>query len=197
MTERIGLSIGATNFAAVASRGATATRRSVLTLYRHRPPELGVPFQNPDIDRRGQVLTDFVDRVGNPVRLVASDGSAHRADALVADALCALMYAIADGLPPAQPATVALAALPEWSAAAGAVPLMPDAAAGLNALAHQPGLPARGVVALCDFAGTGTSVTLADAGDGLRPIGPTAPHRPLRRSDRPRVAQTRSRRRSR
>ncbi len=195
MTEGVGLSIGATTMGAVDSRRATATRRSVLTVYRRRPPELGVPSENPSIDQRGLVITDFVDRVGDPVGIVAADGSVHHAGALTADALCALMYTITDGLPPAQPAAVAfpahwsasavgalrraLAALPEWSVAADALPVISDVQAALTALAREPGLPARGVVALCDFGGTGTSVTLADAGDGLRPIGPTVRHTDL------------------
>lgn len=192
MTEGVGLSIGATAMGAVAPHRATATRRPVLTLYRHRPPELGVPSENPNIDPRGLVITDFVDRVGDPVGILAADGSVHRADALAADALCALMYTITDGLPPAQPAAVAfpahwsaqavgalrraLAALPEWSAAADSVPVISDAAAALAALAHEPGLPTRGVVALCDFGGTGSSITLADAGNDLRQIGLTVRH---------------------
>ena len=32
------------------------------------------------------------------------------------------------------------------------------------------------MVALCDFGGTGTSITLADAADGYRPIGTTVRH---------------------
>ena len=54
--------------------------------------------------------------------------------------------------------------------------LISDAAAALNSLQAEPGLPTRGVVALCDFGGTGTSITLADAADGYRPIGATVRH---------------------
>ena len=37
----------------------------------------------------------------------------------------------------------------------------------------DPGLPTRGVVALCDVGGSGASITLADAANGYQPIGPT------------------------
>ena len=42
-----------------------------------------------------------------------------------------------------------------------------------TALRAHPGLPSRGVVVLCDFGGTGTSITLADAARDFAPIGPT------------------------
>ena len=41
MTQGVGLSVGATKFAAVIPGCAAVTRQSVLTLYRHRPPEVG------------------------------------------------------------------------------------------------------------------------------------------------------------
>ena len=42
--------------------------------------------------------------------------------------------------------------------------LIPDAAAALFAVRANPGIPARGTVAVCDFGGSGTSITL----DGRR-----------------------------
>ena len=47
MAEAAGLSVGATRFAGVQQGGAAVTRQSVLTLYHQRPPELGVPGENP------------------------------------------------------------------------------------------------------------------------------------------------------
>lgn len=191
MTGGLGLAIGATNLTAVAVGRAAVTRSPVLTLYPHRPPEVGVPAENPNLTERGLVITDFVDRVGDPVGLVASDGSTHRADTLLVDALRALLYALTRGRPPDEPVGVtypahwrtaavdalrtALASVDEF---AGSNPagLVPDASASLTALQDDPGVPTRGVIALCDFGGTGTSITLADAANGFAPVGPTVRH---------------------
>ena len=43
----------------------------------------------------------------------------------------------------------------------------------MTALQNDPGVPTRGVIALCDFGGTGTSITLVDAGAGYAPLGAT------------------------
>jgi hypothetical protein len=190
MADGVGLSVGATNLAAVVV-GRTAVMRSpVITLYPHRPPEVGVPSENPNLNERGLIIADFTERVGDPVGIVASDGSTHRADALLADALRAMLFAVGRGGPvgvtyPAhwRPSAVdalrnALAAVPEFSRPQ-APPLVSDATAALTALQNDPGLPTRGVVALCDFGGTGTSITLADAANGLAPIGPTVRHADL------------------
>jgi len=80
------LSISSTNLAAVSADDAII-RKPVLTLFRQRPPEVGVPSENPKLDEPGFVITDFVDRVGDPVAIEAADGSAHRSEALAADAL--------------------------------------------------------------------------------------------------------------
>src|SRR6478752_1057751 len=102
MSDGVGLSVGATNLAAVVI-GRTAVRRSpVLTLYPHRPPEVGVPSENPNLAERGLIVTDFVDRVGDPVPIVAADGSSHRAEILLAQALQSLLSALTGGGPPAE-----------------------------------------------------------------------------------------------
>jgi hypothetical protein len=166
----------------------------VLTLYPHRPPEVGVPSENPNLNERGLIITDFVDRVGDPVAIVASDGSTHHADALLADALRAMLYAVGRGRPPGGPVAVthpahwrpaavdalrhALAAIPEFGHPAPA-PLVSDATAAMVALQDNPGVPTRGFVALCDFGGTGTSITLVAASTGFQPIGPTIRHADL------------------
>jgi hypothetical protein len=164
----VGLSVGATTLAAVTPDNSV-TRAPVVTL------------------PGGLVINDFVDRVGDPVGIVASDGSVHQAATLLADSLRSLAYAATSGrpLPPAtaitypahwRPSAVealraAIRQIPEW--AADEPVLIPDTTAALTALAASPGLPTRGVVALCDFGGSGTSVTLVD---GLAPIGPTLRH---------------------
>ena len=194
MTDGVGLSVGATNLAAVVV-GRTALRRTpVLTRFGHRPPEVGVPSENPQLNERGLILTDFVDRVGDPVGIVAADGSTHRADVVLADALRAMLLAVGGGRPPAgsvavthpahwRPAAVealrsALATMPEF-ARPNAAPVVSDAAAALTALQDDPGLPTRGIVALCDFGGTGTSITLVDAGNGFTQVAPTVRHTDL------------------
>ena len=48
--------------------------------------------------------------------------------------------------------------------------LVSDAVAALTALNANPGLPGRGVVALLDFGGGGTSITLADAASTFEPV---------------------------
>jgi hypothetical protein len=194
MADGLGLSVGATNLAAVVVGRTAVTRSPVVTLYPHRPTEVGVPSENPNLNERGLIITDFTERVGDPVGIVAADGSTHQADALLADALRAMLFAVGRGQPPATPVGVtypahwrppavealrgALAGIPEFSRPTPA-PLVSDATAALTALQNDPGLPTRGAVALCDFGGTGTSITVADAATGFQPIGPTVRHADL------------------
>src|SRR5690242_17171905 len=106
MSDGVGLSVGATNLAAVVVGRAAVRRSAVLTRFPHRPPEVGVPSENPYLDERGLIITDFVDRVGDPVGIVAADGSSHRADAVLADALRAMLHTVGGGRPPAGPVAV-------------------------------------------------------------------------------------------
>ncbi|ANW65574.1 hypothetical protein BCA37_20175 [Mycobacterium sp. djl-10] len=186
----VGLSIGATGVAAVTSDTAVV-RAPVLTLTEQQLPVVGTPEENPQRRATAQdrVLADFVDRVGDPVGILASDGSSHRGERVLAEALRSLTR-LAGGLrPQVRPAVTypahwrprevdalrtALCDVPEWTATA--VPLIPDATAAATALHRTPGLPTRGVIALCDFGGSGTSITLLDAAAGYRPIGPTVRH---------------------
>ena len=186
----LGLSVGATNLAAVTVERAV-TRKPVLTLYRQRPAEVGVPSENPMLDEPGLVISDFVDRVGDPDDIVVADGTTHRSETLVADALRALSYAVTDGraLPDAVAVThpahwgptavdsvrVALGRVSEWSR--GPLTLLPDSVAALMALQANPGVPNRGIIAVCDFGGTGTTVALLDAADGYRAVGPAVRYR--------------------
>ncbi|MGZ5379035.1 MAG: Hsp70 family protein, partial [Mycobacterium sp.] len=116
MSDGVGLSIGATRLAAVVVGRAALTRTSVLTRFPHRPSEVGVPSENPNLNERGLILTDFVDRVGDPVGIVAADGSTHRADGVLADALRALLLTLTGGRPPAEPVAVSYPA--HWHQAA-------------------------------------------------------------------------------
>ncbi|MFN8033158.1 MAG: Hsp70 family protein [Mycobacterium sp.] len=165
----LGLSVGATTLTAVTA-DRTLTRRPVIAL-------------------GGLVLADVVDRVGDPVGLVAPDGSVHPAEGVLADALRDLAYTATAGRPlpttaityPAHWRTGAVEALrralrriPEWTADEPL--LVADAAAAATALQADPGLPTRGVTALCDFGGSGSSITLLDPASGYRPIAPTVRH---------------------
>ncbi|SOX54800.1 hypothetical protein MAAFP003_3479 [Mycobacterium ahvazicum] len=190
-TPALGLSIGATNFAAVTADQAI-TRKPVMTLFRERLPEIGVPSENPRLDQPGLVITDFVDRVGDPIGIVAADGSVHRSDVLAADGLRALAYAATNGAGLPENVAVthpahwgsnavdalgsALSRVPEWANRERPLTLIPDAAATLFAARANPGIPARGTVAVCDFGGSGSSITLMDAAGDYQPIAPTVRH---------------------
>ncbi|WP_406815146.1 Hsp70 family protein [Mycobacterium sp. M23085] len=190
----LGLSIGATNLAAVTSDNAI-TRKPVLTLYPDRPAEIGIPAENPRLQGPGVVLTGFVNRVGDPRGVVAIDGSVHRSEVLVADGLRALAYAASGGraLPDDIAVTypahweshavealgAALGEIPEWSRRARPILLIPDAAAALLAVRTNPGIPPHGTVALCDFGGSGTNITLMHADGDYRALAPTVRHRDL------------------
>lgn len=188
MSDPHGLSIGTTNLVAARVGLPPVTRRSVLTLYGHRPAEVGLPSDNPNLTEPGLVLRGFVERIGDPVPLVAVDGSSHQADQLLVEALGAMTDA-AGGLGPASDVVIAVPAY--WApntvraleaalrgnrklAPAGVAPrLISDAVAALTALQVNPGLSIGGTVALLDFGGSGTSITLADAAAGFGPIAET------------------------
>ncbi|CDO31544.1 Hsp70 family protein [Mycolicibacterium porcinum] len=173
MRDCLGLSVGATNLVAIADH-APLVRRAVLTVSAQHGPVVGVPSSADD----GLVFTDFVGRVGDPVPLVAPDGSTHHAELLLAGAVEALTRESS----PAHRPDVSVVTVPaHWSSAAvdsarramPGVRVVPDSVAALTAIQAHPGLPARGVVALCDFGGSGTSLTLADASAGFATIGQT------------------------
>ncbi|MDT5328556.1 MAG: hypothetical protein QOF25_5708, partial [Mycobacterium sp.] len=182
MSDALGLSVGTTNLVAASGSSAPITRRSVLTLFNDRGPEVG---EYSGSNQPRLVLTGFVERVGDPVPLVASDGSSHRGEIVLVEALDGMARAVGGGSPvtiavPAHwgPGVVdalrsALRAKP--GLAPGGVPptLVPDSGAALAGLRAAPGLPPDGVVVLCDFGASGTSITLADAGAGLAIIGDT------------------------
>jgi actin-like ATPase involved in cell morphogenesis len=181
----LGLSIGATNLAAVTADRAV-TRKPVLTLYDQRSPEVGVPGENPKLNEPGLVISDFVERAGDPTGIAAADSNTHRSETLVADALRALAYTATDGrpLPDAVAVThpahweavavdsvgVALSRVSEWSR--GRLALLPDSTAALFALRLNPGLPTSGTVAVCDFGGSGATISLVDAANGYQAIVP-------------------------
>src|SRR3954454_25179703 len=94
MSDGVGLSVGATNLTAVVVGRTAVTRSPVVTLYPHRPPEVGLPTQSPTPTERAPIITDFVDPIADAVGIVAADGSPDVADKVLADALRAMVYAV-------------------------------------------------------------------------------------------------------
>jgi len=188
MSDSLGLSIGMTNLVAARIGRPPVMRRSVLTLFNDRAPDVGLPVENrahPNLNEPRLVLSGFVERVGDPVPLVAADGSPHRGELVLVEALDAMARTVGGGAPiaiavPAHwgPGTVgalrgALRTKPSLAPNGVPAALIPDSVAALAALQAAPGLPANGVIALVDLGGSGTSITLADAGSNLGQIGET------------------------
>jgi hypothetical protein len=194
MSDPVGLSIGTTNLVAVRSGNQPVTRRSVLTLFPHRAAQPGVPAENPSLTETGLLMSGFVERIGDSVALVSADGSAHDADLLLVEALDAMVCAVGAD---AATSEISIAVPAHWRPKAvralrdglrthagfvrsGVAPcLVSDAVAALTALNSDARLPARGVVALFDFGGGGTSITLAEAGTVFEPIGETLRYSPF------------------
>ncbi len=134
-------------------------------------------------------MRGFVERVGDRTPLVAADGTKYLGDALTVEALEAMARAVDYGTP----VTIAVPAYwsPEQSdalreeffAQPGLAPngvppaLVSDATAALTALRAEPDFPTEGIVALCDFGASGTTVTLTDAGSDFAQIGPSVRYR--------------------
>ncbi len=185
MYDPLGLSIGTTNLVAVRSGNPPVSRRAVLTLFPDRAPELGVPVDDNDGADTGTLMAGFVERVGRSNELKPADGSNHDPALLLVEALDALITASGGD---ASNSNITMAVPGYWGAGAlrvlqdalsthagfvhdGISPrLVTDSAAALTALNADSHLPANGVVALLDFGGSGTSITLADAASGFTPI---------------------------
>jgi molecular chaperone DnaK (HSP70) len=155
----LGLSVGATNLAGTRDGQTAVIHPAELTLH-------------------GQRLTGFVDRVGDPVPLIALDGSRHRPEDL-ANALGAMAQAVTDGMPVSD---VTISVPAHWRPSVvdtlrrnlrDKLPVVSDATAALTALCANPGLPTNGVIVLCDFGGSGTSITLANAARDFSQFGET------------------------
>ena len=69
MSDPLGLSIGTTNLVAARVGNQPVIRRSVLTMFGHAAPEVGMPSAHTE----GMVLNGFVERVGDAVPLVGAD----------------------------------------------------------------------------------------------------------------------------
>ncbi len=185
MSESLGLSIGVANLAAARAGSAPLIRSSVLTVYDQRASEVGLPEENPNLTEPGLVLRGFVERVGDRAPLVAADGTKYLGEALTVEAIEVMARTVGYGTPvtiavPAYWSEAQVAALrdeffaqPDLAPNGVAPVLISDATAALAALRAKPGFPADGVVALCDFGASGTSVTLINARSNFQQIGPS------------------------
>lgn len=185
MSESLGLSIGVATLVAARAGSDPVARRSVLTLFDQQPSEVGLPEEHSNPDGAGLVMRGFVERVGDRTPLVASDGTKYLGDALTVEALEVMARSVGYGTP----ITIAVPAY--WTdgqsealreeffaqpglTSDGAPPtLISDTTAALAALRGEPEFPTDGVVALCDFGASGTTVTLANAGADQAQIGPS------------------------
>lgn len=157
MRDCLGLSVGATNLVAARADGSATVRPAAVAW-------------------RGGYLTGFVERVADPIPIVAPDGSTHPAEGLLNHALAELVSAAGGsgrGMTMAVPAHWREPLVARVRAMRPDVVVVSDATAALTALRARPGLPARGLVMLCDFGASGTSLTLADAANDFQPVGPT------------------------
>ena len=185
MSDPLGLSVGTTNLVAARVGNQPVTRRSMLTL-----------------GQSGGTITGFVERVGDRVPLVTPDGKSYLAEQLLVEALDAMVELgggpssdVAIAVPAHWNATTiwafrgALANSKTLSQTSQPVRVVSDAVAALTALKANPGITADGMVALLDFGGSGTSITLADATAVVRTLRRNRSLSGLlRRPDRPGVA---------
>ncbi|BBZ73128.1 Hsp70 family protein [Mycobacterium paraseoulense] len=181
MYDPLGLSIGTTNLVAARNEGPPVSRRSVLTLYPHCAPKVGLPEENSYLSEPGTMMKGFVERIGDSVALVSADGSAHDPELLTVEALDAMVCAAGAD---ASSSEISIAVPAYWKPVtvqalrdalrthvgfvrSGMAPrLVSDAIASLAAVKSELGLPDDGVVGLLDFGGGGTSATLVNvAGD--------------------------------
>src|SRR6201996_2254024 len=172
MYDPLGLSIGTTNLVAASNGSAPVSRRAVLTLYPHCAPKIGLPVENPNLTEPGVLMSGFVERVGDSVALVSTDGSAHDPDLLLVEALDAMVTAIGADTGSAE---ISIAVPAYWKPAkvqalrnglrtnvgfirSGLAPcLVPDAVAALTAVHSELELSDTDLVGLLDFGGGGTS----------------------------------------
>ncbi|MDD4867074.1 MAG: Hsp70 family protein [Mycobacterium sp.] len=188
MNDPLGLSIGTVNLVAACNGNPPVSRRAVLTLYPHCAPKLDAAETESTLNEPGVRIGGFVERIGDSVALVSSDGSTHDPELLLVEALDAVMLAAGAD---AASSEIAIAVPAHWNPAAvqalrnglrthagfvrsGMAPrLVSDTVAALTAANSELCLAATGVVGVLDFGGTGTSATLVDLAGDHEPVTPT------------------------
>ena len=181
MTDPLGLSIGMTNLVAARIGRPPVMRRAVLTLFATAPPRSASPRENPNLNQPGMVLSGSSN--GSAIRCrwwpptarrIAASGCWSKPSTRWRAPSAAARLSRSRYPRTGDPRTVgalrgALRAKPSLAPDGVPAALIPDSVAALSALQAAPGLPSSGVVVLCDFGGSGTSVTLADAGSNFAP----------------------------
>ncbi len=144
MTEPLGLSIGMTNLVAARVGRPPVMRRSSSTSSPTAHPKSACRPRSPDFTGARLVLSGFVERVGDPVPLVAADGSAHRGEVVLAEALDAMARTVDGGSP------IAIAVPAHWGpgtvgALRGALRSKPEPGTQRRARRADPRLGRRAV----------------------------------------------------
>ncbi|WP_027501620.1 Hsp70 family protein [Rhodococcus sp. UNC363MFTsu5.1] len=200
MTVGLGLTVGAVNSVAVAAlehtadaQGPSITASSTLALGGDTPAVLGVPNRYEGDVPRGTVISGFATRVGDPVALVADDGSTHTGEDLVVTAMQCLIEASSAGLDESPAVAAAYPAV--WPshtvdalrsaldrAGLTGVTLVPEPEAAVAWLQRDGSRDGAGasddLVLVYDLGGTSLDVTLVSAGETPRIIG-----KPMRSED--------------
>ncbi|WP_280448535.1 Hsp70 family protein [Nocardia brasiliensis] len=195
MTQRValGITVGASNSVAVAAAGedsdSVCTRPSVLRLSAGAPPALGATAAGAGRHSREVLLEGFLARVGDPVDMLAEDGSAHSAADLVAAAVTCLMDEMDAG---SRTPGSTVACHPAWwsghtvdiqraafdRAGLREVTLVPEPLAALRWLTATHGRRTDGAVVVYDLGATGLTVSVLRTGDQAGLLGA-----PLRSTD--------------
>ncbi|WP_433633932.1 Hsp70 family protein [Nocardia sp. CA-120079] len=192
MSGSLGIKIGTADFVTAADaasggsdrrarRPQTTQHHATLIMTEGMAPALSPIGSGTRSAHVGMVVTGFVDRVGDPIDLVAADGSAHRPEKLVASAVQYLTRYSAGAF--AAPPTIA-AAYPSYWQPQGVqalrealdrmdmadVALVDEVGSILARVESTRGLPPDGAVVVYDLGGNGLSVSTAR---GTEQIGRT------------------------
>ncbi|WP_330251820.1 Hsp70 family protein [Nocardia sp. NBC_00565] len=201
MTERValGITVGASNSVAVAtpgdgsdydsghSGGTVITHPSVLRFAADAAPTFGSSARRTGRHSSDVVLEGFLARVGDPVDILAEDGTAHSAADLVATAVTCLIDEIGPGA-----ARATVACHPAWwsrhtvdvqraaldRARLREVTLVPEPTATMRWLETAHGPLGDGAVVVYDLGASGLTVSVVRTGDQAAVLGA-----PLRSTD--------------
>ncbi|MFF5030835.1 Hsp70 family protein [Nocardia salmonicida] len=188
MTERLalGTTVGAVNSAAAATTGDEAgatvlTHRSALRL----GTDGSVSFADTTGHHRGVVIDDYLSRVGDPVDLLAADGSTHDAADLFAAATRALTAELRAAAAESDDAATTVACYPAWwpevtvEAARSAlarsglpeVTLVPEPLAAVRRYEIENGPLDDGALVVYDLGASGSTVTVLRTGEQAGLLG--------------------------